>query len=162
MTVQEFYASQHQMLRKGHNLLNLCYWTTVIWLCWKIERGTDMWELEDLKARRDIVNQLDWEMTPEIAIETYLEWGTGWSRKETSVRFPDQESFYFVIYDWEQPLRVTLIRRDVKEMEEIAKLETPEELIRESIEESGRKPGVGVHAINEKLKQWLKTALNAY
>jgi len=120
-----------------------------------------MWGLEELKARRDIVDRLDWEMTPEIAIETYLEWGTGWSRKDTSVRFPDQESYYLVVYDWEKPLAVTLIRRDVRDMEELGKLEAPEELIREAIEESGRKPGVGVHAIHEKLKEWLKSELNA-
>ena len=38
---------------------------------------------------------------------------------------------------------------------------TPEELIRQSIHESGRKPGVGVHALNDDLKEWLKTALGA-
>ena len=118
-----------------------------------------MWDLEELRRHREILDQLDWEMTPEKAIETYLEWGTGWSRKEDFMRSSDQESYYFVVYDWEKPLRVTLLRRDVREMNEIAKIEAPSDLIEKAIEEGGRKPGVGVYAVNEELKAWLKNAL---
>ena len=74
-----------------------------------------MWGLEELKIRREIVDRLDWEMTPEKAVETYLEWGTGWTRKDDFVRYPGQEALYFVIYDWEKPAQVTLIRRTMKE-----------------------------------------------
>lgn len=118
-----------------------------------------MWNLEELKAQRAIIDQIDWEMTPEKAVETYLEWGTGWARKGDSVRYPDQESIYFVIYDWEQPLQVTLLRRDTQEMTEIAKIQAPAELIQSSIDQAGKKPGVGVYAINEELQQWLKKTL---
>lgn len=119
-----------------------------------------MWDLSELKSHRDIVARIDWEMTPETAVETYLEWGTGWSRKEGFMSHPDQQSYYFVIYNWQTPLQVTLVRRDVREMEEIAQLEAPEELLRAAVDEGGRKPGVGVYAINEPLKMWLKAALN--
>jgi hypothetical protein len=119
-----------------------------------------MWDLDELKQHREVLDQLNWEMTPEKAVESYLEWGTGWSRKDDSVRYSEQESYYFVIYDWEQPLQVTLIRRDVQEMEEIAKLDAPQDLIRNAILEAGRKPGVGVCALNEDLKSWLKQTLN--
>lgn len=120
-----------------------------------------MWEIEELKAHRDIVDQINWEMTPESAIEAYLEWGTGWARKGEFVSYPDQESFYFVIYDWEEPVQVTLLRRNTREAVEIAKVRAPDQLIRDSIKEGGRKPGVGVYSINEELKEWLKTNLNA-
>lgn len=119
-----------------------------------------MWDLDELKRNREIVDQLDWEMTPEKAIETYLEWGTGWSRKDDFVRYAAQESFYFVIYDWEDPPCVTLLRRDSKGVDEIAKLDAPRDLIEKAIADGGRKPGVGVYAINEELKGWLKEALN--
>ena len=122
--------------------------------------GGRMWDLDELKNRRDIVEAINWEMTPESAIETYLEWGTGWSRKDTYMSHSDQESYYFVIYDWETPLAVTLIRRDVREVDELARIQAPEELIRSAIHEGGRKPGVGVYAINAPLKSWLKEALN--
>lgn len=119
-----------------------------------------MWDLEELKNHREVIDQLDWEMTPEKAVETYLEWGTGWSRKDDFVRHADQEAYYFVVYDWEKPLSVTLVRRDVKEMEEIAKIEAPRDLIQKTIYEGGKKPGVGVYSVNEELKDWLRKALN--
>jgi hypothetical protein len=119
-----------------------------------------VWDMEELSNHREIIDQLDWEMTPEKAVETYLEWGTGWARKDDFVRYIGQESYYFVVYDWEKPLRVTLVQRDMKEMDEIAKINAPRELIEGAIRESGYKPGVGVHAINEPLKHWLKKALN--
>ena len=79
-----------------------------------------MWDINELLRHRDVVDQLDWDMTPEKAIETYLEWGTGWSRKGDFVRYAGQESYYFVVYDWEQPPQVTLVRRDTAGMEELA------------------------------------------
>ena len=118
-----------------------------------------MWGLEELKTHREIIDEIDLDMTPEKAVETYLEWGTGWSRKNDFVRYAGQESFYFVIYDWEDPLRVTLLRRNTGGVDEIAWIEAPPELIRRSIEDAGRKPGVGVYAPNESLKEWLRELL---
>ncbi len=120
-----------------------------------------MWGLEELRTHRQIIDRLDWEMTPDGAVETYLEWGTGWARKDRFVRYSDQESFYFVIYDWEKPASVTLIRRTMKEAEEMAKIEAPAEMVARAIAEGGRKPGVGVYAITAELEQWLKQALGA-
>ena len=119
-----------------------------------------MWDLKELRKHRKIIDQLDWEMTPEKAVETYLEWGTGWARKDDFVRYAGQESYYFVVYDWETPLRITLVRRDMKEMEEIAKIDAPPDLIQEAIEEGGHKPGVGVYALNNALRDWLREALH--
>lgn len=118
-----------------------------------------MWGLEELKGHREIIDLIDWEMTPEKAVETYLEWGTGWSRKGDFVQYAGQESLYFVIYAWEDPPQVTLVRRDMKEADEIAKIQVPGEMIRKAIEEAGRKPGVGVYAITDELEQWLRTVL---
>ncbi len=118
-----------------------------------------MWDLEQLKRNREIVDRIDWEMTPEKAVETYLEWGTGWSRKGDAVQYPSHESLYFVIYDWESPPQVTLIRRDVRDAVEIAKIEVPADLVSRTIEEAGRKPGVGVYALSEELIHWMKAAL---
>jgi hypothetical protein len=115
--------------------------------------------LEELKGRREIIDRIDWEMTPEKAVETYLEWGTGWSRKGDFVQHSGQESLYFVIYSWEEPPQVTLIQRNMREANEIAKIHAPEELISGAIQEGGRKPGVGVYAVTEELKQWLQTLL---
>ncbi len=115
--------------------------------------------LAELADQRGLIDEIDWEMTPERAVETYLEWGTGWARERDFVRYADQETYYFVIYDWEKPPAVTLVRQDTQGREEVARIAAPPELIRTAIEESGRKPGVGVHAINDELKAWLRKAL---
>ncbi len=112
-----------------------------------------------MKDHNEVIAQLDLEMTPEKAIETFLEWGTGWARKDDFVRYAGQESYYFVIYDWEQPLRLTLIRRNMEGMEELARIDAPPDLIEQAIAQGGRKPGVGVYAINEPLKDWLRREL---
>ncbi len=122
--------------------------------------GRLLWDLKELKGHQEVIAQLDLEMTPEKAIETFLEWGTGWARKDDFVRYVGQESYYFVIYDWEQPLGLTLIRRNMEGMEELARIEAPPDLIEEAIAQGGRKPGVGVYAINEPLKDWLRKELN--
>ncbi len=118
-----------------------------------------MWGLEELKIHREIIDRIDWDMTPEKAVETYLEWGTGWTRKDDFVRYAGQEALYFVIYDWEKPPQVTLVRRTMKEADEIAKIPVPPEMVLRAIAEGGRKPGVGVYALTEELKTWLQKEL---
>jgi len=115
-----------------------------------------MMNVEDLKKNRTLLNEIDWDMTPEKAIEMYLEWGTGWIRGHDFVSSADQESVYFVLYDWEnEPSRVTLVRRSVEGAEEIAKVEVPDALFIEAYKEDGYRPGVGVHPLNAPLKEWV-------
>jgi hypothetical protein len=118
-----------------------------------------MWGLEELRLNRDLLDQIDLEMTPEKAVETYLEWGTSWSRKDDCARYVGQESYYFVIYAWEDPPQVTLLKHSSQGSEELVKLEAPAELVHRCIEEGGRKPGVGVYALSESLKNWLRKLL---
>ncbi len=116
--------------------------------------------LQELRQRRDIVDKIDWDMTPEKAVDMYLEWGAGWTRGNDFVRSGDEESYYFVIYDWETPPQVTLLRRDSKEVEELAKIPVDKELFFMSIEEGGKKAGVGVYNPTKELKKWLSKVLS--
>ncbi len=116
--------------------------------------------LQELRQRRDIIDKIDWEMTPEKAVDMYLEWGAGWTRGNDFVRSGEDESYYFVIYDWETPPQVTLLRRDSKEVEELAKIPVDKELFFKSIEEGGRKAGVGVYNPTKELKKWLSEVLS--
>ena len=120
-----------------------------------------MKNLVELKADRSLVNEIDWEMTPEKAIGMYLEWGSGWSWGNDFVSHPGQEAIYFVLYDFEDSPQVTLLRRNMKGAEEIAKIEVPQDLFMQAWKEDGDRPGVGVHAINRSLQEWLGNALNA-
>jgi len=118
-----------------------------------------MWGLEELRKHKEILDAIDLEMTPEKAVETYLEWGTGWSRKEDCKRYVGQASYFFVIYAWEAPPSVTLIRQSSQRSEEIAKIEAPGDLVQECVDAAGKKPGVGVCALSEPLKTWLRNLL---
>ncbi len=119
-----------------------------------------MYSLEELKKQRDIVDRIDWTMTPEKAVDVFLEWGAGWTRGNEFARSGDEEAIYFVIYEWENPPQVTLIRRSSKEVEELAKIEAPAELVKASISEGGRKAGVGVYPLNRELQKWLSQLLD--
>ena len=117
---------------------------------------------KELKANRRLVNEIDWGMTPEKAVEMYLEWGTGWIRGNDFVSSQDQESIYFVLYDWEEePTCVTLVKRTVEGAEDIAKLEVPPELFHQASKDDGYHPGVGVHALNQSLKEWVCDSLGS-
>ncbi len=115
-----------------------------------------MMNLDQLKKDRQLVNCVDWTMTPEKAVEMYLEWGTGWIRGNDFVSSANDESIYFVIYDWEKAPSATLLRRTIEGAEEIAKIEVPEKLFIASWKDDGICPGIGtVHPPNEALKKWL-------
>lgn len=118
-----------------------------------------MLTLKELKADRNLVNKIDWDMAQEKAIEMYLEWGTGWVRGNDFVSIMGQESYYFVLYDWLRPPRVTLIRRTTAGAEEIAEIEVPEDLFMTAWKEDGDRPGVGVHPLNHELKEWVCKAI---
>ena len=119
-----------------------------------------MLNLSELRQDRKLVNKIDWTMSQEKAIEMYLEWGTGWVRGNDFVSYMGQESIYFVIYDWENPPQVTLLKRTTKEVEELAKVPVPEDLFRKALAEDGYKPGVGVHSLSRELKEWLSRQLD--
>ena len=119
-----------------------------------------MMDLNELKGNRNLVNKIDWRMTPEKAVEMYLEWGTGWIRGNDFVSYHEQESVYFVLFDWETPPQVTLIKRSVEGANEIAKIPVPEELFRQACDDDGYRPGGTVHPPNQQLKEWLCEAID--
>lgn len=115
-----------------------------------------MMNLNELKENRELVNKIDWRMTPEKAVEMYLEWGTGWIRGNDFVSSRNDESVYFVLFDWENhPPLATLIRRTIEGAEEVAKIEVPQGLFEASCREDGMRPGGTVHPLNEDLKKWI-------
>ena len=113
--------------------------------------------LDDIKKDMDLVNAIDWEMTPEEAVTLYLEWGNNWSHGKM-VRSKDDVSYYFVANTWEEEPRVYLIRRNSEEAVELACIPIPGELAERFLESVGRNKGV--YGLTRELRKWLEGEIN--
>jgi hypothetical protein len=114
-----------------------------------------MLTLEELKRDRDLINSIDWEMTPESAVRTYLEWGNIWARGDRQVvRSKSDFTIYFVVNCWSRPYYIYLLRRNSDEAVELARFELPPEFDKPTCELKG------VYALEGELKAWLKRELD--
>jgi len=116
-----------------------------------------MMNLEQLKAQPRLIDAVDWEMTPEEAVRLYLEWGNNWAHSNYVIRSKSDVSHYFVVYSWEDPPVIFLIRRNSEEAEELATIEMPEPVRKRFLEEIGHNKGV--YALDGEVKEWLQSQL---
>jgi len=116
-----------------------------------------MTELEEIRSRKDLVNEINWHMTPEEAVVLYLEWGNNWTHGKNLIRSRSDVSHYFVVNTWsDQPL-LYLIRRNSEEAKELARIEIPAPLRDRFLREVGHKKGV--YGINDEIRAWLQEVL---
>lgn len=119
-----------------------------------------MMNLEEIRKNLDLVNALDWDMSPEEAVGLYLEWGSNWSRGTNYViRGKSDVAHYFVVNTWEKEPVVYLIRRNSDEAVELAKFRLPEEVKEKFLESIGHNKGV--YSIEGDVKKWLRKELLA-
>jgi len=114
-------------------------------------------EIQELQEARRVVNEINWDMTPEEAVTLYLEWGNNWSHGKHLVRSKNDVSFYFVVNTWEKPPKAILIRRNSDEATELAEIPLPEELSRRFLDHVGHKKGV--YALTDEIRSWLEELL---
>lgn len=112
-------------------------------------------QLDDIKKNTDLVNSIDWDMTPEEAVRLYLEWGNNWARGNYVIRSKQDVSYYFVVYTWDETPKIFLIRRNSENAEELAEIKMPEDIKNRYIELNGRNKGV--YAVEGEVKNWLKS-----
>lgn len=114
-----------------------------------------MMRLGDIKKDLGLVNELDWEITPENAVRRYLEWGGNYSR-ENYFHFRGQNdiTYYFVVNNWGTNPVVNLVKRQSFDMEELAEFRLPVELERSFIKEVGGNKGI--YSIEGDVKKWLQ------
>ncbi|MFH1487925.1 MAG: DVU0772 family protein [Pseudomonadota bacterium] len=112
-----------------------------------------MMGLNELRKDHELINMIDWEMTPEEAVTLYLEWGNNWSHGRKMIKSKKDVSIYFVINTWENPPVVYLVRRNSEEAVEIATIEMPEKLRERFLGHVGHNKGV--YAPNESVRNWL-------
>lgn len=113
--------------------------------------------LAELKKNNDLLNSIDWDMTPEEAVRLYLEWGNNWNRGSYVIRSKSDVSYYFVVYAWDDPPVIYLIKRNSEEAVELAKISLPEELKKHFMLYVGCNKGV--YAIDGQVKDWLQSQL---
>jgi hypothetical protein len=120
------------------------------------QRREKMLTLEELKKERALVNEIDWDMTPEMAVRMYLEWGNIWASGENRrqvVQSKNEYSVYFVVNCWTEPYYIYLIKISNKEAVDLAKFELPERFTKPICNFKG------VYAPDGELKDWLKKEL---
>lgn len=115
-----------------------------------------MMTLETLKGHREIIEAIDWGMTPEEAVTLYLEWGNNWSHGRM-VKSKRDMSYYFVLNTWEDRPKIYLIRRNSDEAVELACFPPPVDLGKDFMYGTGHRKGV--YALTKEMKNWLRREL---
>ena len=114
--------------------------------------------LVDIKKNYNLLNSVDWEMTPEEAIALHLEWGPLRSQSYYNSRDNDNETVYFVINTWKNPPILTLVRRKGFDSEELGNFSLPKPLETEFLKDIGKYKGV--YAVEGNVRDWLKKELD--
>ena len=117
-----------------------------------------MTALDQIKQDADLIDEIDWDMTPEEAVRLYLEWGNNWASGNYVIRSKDDETVYFVVSTWKESPVVYLIRRNSEEAKEVAAIKMPESVKHQFMKENGNLKGV--YAVEGVVRDWLKKELS--
>ncbi len=115
-------------------------------------------DIHEIKNDYDLVNSVDWEMTPEEAIALHLEWGPLRSQAYYNSRDQDNETVYFVINTWKRPPILTLVRRKGFDSEDLGNFRLPKNLEKEFMKGIGQYKGV--YAVEGEVRDWLRKELD--
>ncbi|NNF98171.1 MAG: hypothetical protein HKM93_02245 [Desulfobacteraceae bacterium] len=118
-----------------------------------------MMNLSQIKKNRKLVNDIDWDMTPEEAVRLYLEWGNNWARSNYVIRSKADVSHYFVVNTWKDDPVIYLVRRNSENAEELARIEMPTQIKQRFLKENGDLKGV--YAIDGPVRDWLQHQLES-
>ncbi len=113
--------------------------------------------LKEIRSDLDLLNNINWEMTPEEAVTLYLEWGNNWARSNYVIRSKNDVAYYFAVNTWEAKPVIYLIRRNSEEAEELARIHMPQAIETKFLESIGYNKGV--YAIEGEVKRWLQEQL---
>ncbi len=118
-----------------------------------------MMNLTEVRNRTELIDQIDWEMTPEEAVRLYLEWGNNWAGGKYVIRSKDDVTLYFVVNTWKGEPVVYLVRRNSEAAEELAQFPLPAGIRESFLESIGHNKGV--YALSEEVRDWLQKELRA-
>lgn len=102
--------------------------------------------------------QIDWNLSPEIAVTLYLEWGNNnWHAEHPPVRSSSDVATYFVVDNWQEPVMVRLVRRNSEEATDLISFPLPEPYLSEFKSEYGSLKAIYEPMPN--IKEWLKAEM---
>jgi len=113
--------------------------------------------IDVLKDQLELINSIDWDMTPEEAIALHLEWGPLRDQAYYNSRDNDNETVYFVVDTWRKPPIVNLIRRIGFDSQELYAFRLPQEIEDNFMGGIGKHRGV--YELEDEMKAWLKQEL---
>ncbi|QTA90675.1 Uncharacterized protein dnm_067370 [Desulfonema magnum] len=113
--------------------------------------------LEDIRKDTELLNAIDWDMTPEEAVRLYLEWGNNWARGNYVIRSKNDVTHYFVVNTWKEKPIIYFIRRNSEEALELAEITMPDDMSHRFLASVGRNKGV--YAVEGEVRNWLKKEL---
>jgi hypothetical protein len=119
------------------------------------EHGIKM-NLQALKQRGDILEQIDWDLTPQEAVEMFDHRARGLERR-LQVRDPRHKSYFFCVDNWGARPRLVLKERSVKEARVIAEIQAPDDLLDDCVDQYGNRKGL--YPLTQELKRWLRGQL---
>ncbi len=117
-----------------------------------------MYKIEELKNNMALLNSVEWDLNPAVAVGRHLEWGAGWACENYTARGSVDESVYFAISTWERPVTVILVKRRGFDMEELASFVLPKQIEERFLVSVGNKNGL--YELDSEVKRWLKAELN--
>ena len=115
---------------------------------------------KDANACKQWLNEVNWDMIHEDAVNLYLEWGNNNYRDamRSPVTTSGEYSIYFAIDTWAEP-KVVLMKMDNYGSTILCTKKIPKALADELLEEiKGIK---GILELTEPIKQWLMKELDA-
>ena len=110
--------------------------------------------LDELRQTPAVLDRIDWDMTPQEAFETYqVKSPNSWRSRSLP------EVYHFAVDVLRGEAKVVLIRRNLKEAEEVAELPVPPALVSAAL--GGGAPPHGQYPLDDAVKAWLRAALGA-
>ena len=109
--------------------------------------------LEDLIKDINLIDSIDWDLDPAVAVGRHLEWGAGWATNDARPDGSSEVSVYFAVNTWEDPPVIVLIKRVGFDMEELASFRMPEDIETRFLKSVGYHKAM--YGIEGEIKNWL-------
>jgi hypothetical protein len=115
-----------------------------------------MMGLAQLRLRPDILMGIEWELTPEEAVEAFDHRARGLERR-LQIRNSSEKRLFFCVDNWHDKPRLILKERSIKQARVIAEIEAPEDLLSACVVSHGNRKGL--FPLSSELAAWLQSQL---